>query len=73
MSRRLLLGYLSVTVLVLAVLVVPLGVTYARNERHDLEVKVERDAVTVASLSEGLLEGKGETSAGALTPASPQS
>jgi signal transduction histidine kinase len=66
MTRRLLLGYLAVTLLVLAVLVVPLGVTYARNERHDLEVKVERDAVTVASLSEGLLEGKGETPAAAL-------
>ena len=66
MSRRLLLGYLSLTLLVLAVLVVPLGVTYSRNERHDLEVKVERDAVTVASLSEGLLEGKGETSVAAL-------
>src|SRR4051794_21953993 len=66
MSRRLLLGYLSLTLVVLAVLVVPLGVTYSRNERHDLEVKVERDAVTVASLSEGLLEGKGETSAAAL-------
>jgi signal transduction histidine kinase len=66
MSRRLLLGYLSLTLLVLAVLVVPLGVTYSRNERHDLEVKVERDAVTVASLSEGLLEGKGETSVASL-------
>ena len=44
----------------------PLGVTYSRNERHDLEAKVERDAVTVASLSEGLLEGKGETSAASL-------
>ena len=42
MSRRLLLGYLSLTLLVLAVLVVPLGVTYSRNERRDLEVKVER-------------------------------
>ena len=61
MSRRLLLSYLSVTVLVLAVLEVPLGVTYGRNERSDLETKVERDAVTVASLSEGVLEGASET------------
>lgn len=60
MSRRLLLGYLSLTLAVLAVLEVPLGVTYGRNERRDLEGKVERDAVTVASLSEGVLEGKGE-------------
>lgn len=66
MSRRLLLSYLSVTLLVLAVLEVPLGVTYGRNERSDLESKVERDAVTVASLSEGVLEGTGETSVSAL-------
>ncbi len=66
MSRRLLLSYLSLTLLVLAALEVPLGVTYSRNERGDLESKVERDAVTVASLSEGLLEGGRETSVPAL-------
>ena len=66
MSRRLLLGYLTLTIAVLAVLEVPLGVTYARNERQDLEGKVERDAVTVASLSEGALEGRGETSPSSL-------
>ena len=66
MSRRLLLGYLTLTLLVLAVLEIPLGVTYARNERSDLESKVERDAVTLASLSEGVLEGTGETSPGSL-------
>ncbi len=66
MSRRLLVGYLSLTLVVLAVLQLPLGVTYARNERRDLEGKVERDAVTVASLSEGVLEGKGETSVASL-------
>jgi signal transduction histidine kinase len=66
MSRRLLLGYLSLTLAVLAVLEVPLGVTYSRNERRDLEGKVERDAVTVASLSEGVLEGKGEATVASL-------
>jgi signal transduction histidine kinase len=66
MSRRLLLGYLALTIAVLAVLEVPLGVTYAHNERQDLEGKVERDAVTVASLSEGTLEGRGETSPASL-------
>ncbi len=35
---------------------------YAHNERNDLEAKVERDAVAVASLSEGVLEGTGEIS-----------
>ena len=66
MSRRLLISYLSLTVLVLAALEVPLGLTYAHNERSDLETKVERDAVAVASLSEGVLEGAGETSSSAL-------
>jgi signal transduction histidine kinase len=66
MSRRILLGYLSLTIAVLAVLEVPLGVTYAHNERRDLEGKVERDAVAVASLSEGALEGNGEASVAAL-------
>ena len=66
MSRRLLLGYLSLTLVVLAVLEVPLGVTYSHNERQDLEAKVERDAVTVASLSEGTLEGHAETPVAAL-------
>jgi signal transduction histidine kinase len=66
MSRRLLLSYLSLTLLVLAVLEVPLGLTYSHNERSDLEGKVERDAVTIASLSEGVLEGAGETSVAAL-------
>jgi signal transduction histidine kinase len=66
MSRRLLLSYLSLTLLVLAVLEVPLGLTYSHNERSDLEAKVERDAVTIASLSEGALEGTVETSVPAL-------
>ncbi len=66
MSRRLLLSYLSLTLLVLAALEVPLGITYAHNERSDLETRVERDAVTVASLSEGVLEGARETSPRAL-------
>ena len=66
MSRRLLLSYLTVTLIVLAVLEVPLGVTYSRNERRDLETKVERDAVTVASLSEGALERSGEAATASL-------
>ncbi len=56
MSRRLLLGYLSLTALVLLVLEVPLGITYARNERGTLTTKVERDAVAVASVADDVLE-----------------
>ncbi len=56
MTNRLLLGYLGLTLLVLAVLEIPLGITYARNERQDLTTKVERDAVAMASLAEDVLE-----------------
>jgi signal transduction histidine kinase len=56
MTRRLLLTYVSLTAVVLAVLVVPLGVVNARNEQRDLSAKVERDAVAVASLAEDALE-----------------
>jgi signal transduction histidine kinase len=56
MSRRLLLGYLSLTALVLLVLEVPLAVTYARNERTTLTTKVERDAVAVASVADDVLD-----------------
>ena len=58
MTNRLLLGYLAVTVLVLGVLEIPLGITYARNEQQDLTAKVERDAVAMASLAEDALEGR---------------
>jgi signal transduction histidine kinase len=56
MSRRLLLGYLSLTALVLLVLEVPLAITHARNERSSLSSKVERDAVAVASVADDVLE-----------------
>jgi signal transduction histidine kinase len=56
MSRRLLVGYVALAVFVLALLEVPLGLTYAHNERQDLASKVEQDAVAVASLVEGSLE-----------------
>jgi signal transduction histidine kinase len=64
-SRRLLLAYVTLTAVVLAVLVIPLGVANARGERRDLEAKVERDAHAVASISEDALE-TGDT---ALVPA----
>ncbi len=57
MSRRLLLTYLSLTLVVLAALEIPLGVVNARSERRDLTAKVERDAASVASLAESTLEG----------------
>jgi signal transduction histidine kinase len=58
MSRRLLASYLTLTVFVLAVLVVPLGISHARSERRDLTSKVERDAVVMTTFAEDFLEGR---------------
>jgi signal transduction histidine kinase len=54
--RRLLLSYLAVAVLVLALLEIPLAVSYAHNERQDLADKIERDAVALSTLVEDSLE-----------------
>lgn len=56
MTRRLLLSYLALTLVVLVALEVPLGILNAHNQRQDLRSKVERDAVAVGSLSEDALE-----------------
>jgi signal transduction histidine kinase len=56
MARRLLLSYLSLTLFVLLMLEIPLAVSYARNERHDLVAKVERDAVALGAIAEDALE-----------------
>lgn len=48
MTRRLLIGYLSVTAFMLVVLEVPLGATFARFERSNLINAVRRDALTIA-------------------------
>ena len=58
MTRRLLISYLSLAVIVLAMLEVPLGFVNARGERDQLTAKVERDAVTMASLAESTMEGE---------------
>ena len=62
MTRRLLISYLSLAVVVLAMLEVPLGFVNARGERAQLTAKVERDAVTIASLAESTIEGEASTS-----------
>lgn len=56
MTRRLLVSYLTVTLVVLAALVVPLGLIFADNERDALFAAVERDATAVAALVEDDLE-----------------
>lgn len=59
MSRRILFAFLGLVVVVLAALEVPLGVQNARTERRTLSTKVERDATTMASLSEDALKTPG--------------
>lgn len=56
MRGRLLATYLAVAVLVLALLEIPLAISYAHSERQDLAGKVERDAVALATLVEDALE-----------------
>ncbi len=56
MRRRLLLSYLTITILVLVGLEVPLGFSYARSEHRRLEESVHEDAVTLAIRSEEALE-----------------
>jgi signal transduction histidine kinase len=55
-TRRLLLGYLGVTLFVLLALEVPLGVQNQRTERRDVEVKVERDASVLSSYAEDAVQ-----------------
>ena len=52
MTRRLLLGYLGLTLFVLVVLEVPLGIQNGRTERRSLEAKVEHDATNLASIAQ---------------------
>jgi signal transduction histidine kinase len=56
MTRRLLLSYLSITVLVLLIIEVPLGVVFARAEHDRLVAAVERDATVLATVVEDTLE-----------------
>jgi signal transduction histidine kinase len=51
-----LLSYLTITALVLALLVIPLGVTFAQREKDQLIADLERDATVLASLAEDGLE-----------------
>lgn len=57
MTRRVLAGWLGLTVFVLAVLEIPLGITYQRRELSELTSAVERDAVALAGYAEETLEG----------------
>ena len=56
MNRRLLLGYLGVTLFVLVALEVPLGVQNQRSVRHDLESKVTSDAWVLSADAEDAVQ-----------------
>ena len=56
MTRRLLLGYLGVTLFVLLSLEVPLGVQNQRTEHHDLTAKVSHDAMVLAADAEDAVQ-----------------
>ncbi len=58
MRRRLLTSYLALTVLVLAALEIPLGLSYADREREQLQNDLLRDAFTIAAFVEDALEGR---------------
>ncbi len=50
MTRRIVAGYIILTIVVLVVLMVPLGITNERGLEQDLLLRMERDAEVVASL-----------------------
>lgn len=56
MTKRLLLSYLTITLIVLLLLEIPLGVFYAQREQERLEADVEHDANVIATLYEDDLE-----------------
>ena len=56
MTRRLLLGYLGVTLFVLLSLEVPLGVQNQRTERRDLTANVSHDAMVLAADAEDAVQ-----------------
>lgn len=56
MTRRLLVGYLTVTVFVLILLEVPLAVFFEQRETERLTADLERDAAVLASIYEDALE-----------------
>lgn len=56
MRRRLVASYLAITVVILLVLIVPLGRTFATREQDRLLRDIQHDATVVAGLSEDSLE-----------------
>ena len=56
MTRRLVLGYLAITTFVLAILGIPLGVFFERQQIDSLMTDLERDATVLATIYEDALQ-----------------
>ena len=56
MRRRLLLSYITLTLVVLLLLEIPLGLVYAQEQRRRLTASVERDALALSIRAEESLE-----------------
>lgn len=56
MTKRLLLSYLTITVVVLLLLEIPLAVFYSQRERERITADIEHDATVLATLYEDALE-----------------
>jgi signal transduction histidine kinase len=65
-TRRLLLGYLGVTLFVLLALELPLGLQNQRTERHDLTARVSHDATVLAADAEDAVQTPTPKQLGAL-------
>ena len=56
MRRRLLLSYITLTLIVLLLLEIPLGIVYAQEQRRRLNASVERDALALSVRAEESIE-----------------
>ena len=56
MSRRFLITYIALAIVVLASLEIPLGIQNGRSERRDLTGRIEQDALLMATFAEDSLE-----------------
>jgi signal transduction histidine kinase len=69
MRRRLVVGFAVLTALMLSVLIVPLGVTFARQQTDRLTLAVTNDAWVMATAIEETLEGDATVDLGAVAKA----
>ncbi len=59
MTRRLLISYLALTLVVLVALEIPLAINEQRRLESDLTARLQRDAFAIAAFSEETVEGTG--------------